>query len=159
LIEDPRLVVTYPATFIYEWELGDGTIKQGDWVEHTFPSTGEFEIFLNVTDILTGEVHKHAEHYLLIVEDVEQPYITISGDLRAGATISFDASNTFLPDIEIDEYYWMLGDGSRKTGIRTQHTYAAAGVYRVQLGVIGRSKYATNGEPEKFCVWIEIDVE
>ena len=159
IIEDPRLVITYPATFIYEWELGDGTVKQGDIIEHTFPSTGEFEIFLNVTDVLTGEFLRHVQQYLLIVEDIEQPYITISGDLKAGTPLIFDASNTFLPDIDIDEYYWIFGDGVRRRGMRVEHVYAAPGVYRVQLGVIGRPKYATDGEPEKFCVWIEIDVE
>jgi len=158
IIEDPRLVVTDPATFSYEWELGDGTVKQGDVIEHTFLSAGEYEILLNITDILTGEVTMRAESYLLFIEDAEQPYITITGDLAAGSPLQFDALQTNLPHHEIDEYYWMFGDGTRTTGIRATHVYTAPGTYRVQLGVIGRATYLNDPEPEKICVWVEVVV-
>jgi len=140
------------------WDMGDGTTRYGDEFWHTFPSTGQYDIYLNVLDTLTGEFIEQVEHFKLDVLDWEQPYITAVKTAKAGTSVSFDASkNTYLPDLEIEEYYWMFGDGTRKKGIQAEHIYAAPGVYRVQLGVIGKSKWT--GEQEKICSCREILVE
>ena len=139
------------------WEMGDGTILYGDSVEHTYASTGQYDIYLSVLDTLTGEFSTHVEHLFLEVLDEEQPYIIANETVKVGEPVSFDASKTYLPDLEIDEYYWMFGDGTRKKGMYTEHTYIVTGVYRIQLGVIGRSKYT--GVQEKICVYREILVE
>ena len=139
------------------WDMGDGTIKYGESIEHTFPSTGLYEIHINVIDTLTGVIEKQVAHRILEVLDIEQPYITADETVDMGKPVSFDASNTYLPDLEIEEYYWMFGDGARKKGIRAEHIYTTPGVYRVQLGVIGRSKWT--GEKAKICVFREIKVQ
>ena len=139
------------------WEFSDGTVKYGEEVEHTFASIGQYFIYLNVVDTLTGEVSKQVAYYEFEVLDIEQPYITTGESITAGVAASFDATKTYLPDLDIEEYYWIFGDGTRKKGIRTEHTYAAPGVYRVQLGVIGKSKWTD--EREKVCVFREIMVE
>ena len=139
------------------WEMGDGTIRHGEGFWHTFPSTGQYDIYLNVLDTLAGELRKHVEHFSLEVLDIEQPYIAADETVNTGTPVSFDASKSYLPDMDIEEYYWMFGDGTRKKGIRAEHIYAAPGVYRVQLGVIGKSKYT--GEEEKVCVFRDIMVQ
>jgi len=145
------------ATMIYMWDFGDGTIKYGEVVEHTYASTGVYEYSVSLIDTLTNEVSKNVASYMLEVLDIEQPYITVSETLRAGTPAIFDASKTNLPNLEIEEYYWIFGDGTRKKGMRAEHTFAAPGVYRVQLGVIGKTKYF--GEEEKVCTYREISVE
>jgi len=139
------------------WDMGDGTTRYGEEVEHTFPSIGQYDVYINVVDTLTGEIEKHVAHEVVHVLDIEQPYITVGETVNAGTPVSFDASNSYLPDLYIEEYYWMFGDRKRKKGIRTEHIYTAPGVYRVQLGVIGRSKWT--GEIEKVCVYREIIVQ
>ena len=144
------------ATLRLVWDLGDGTIKYGDVVEHTYASTGQYEIQLNVVDTLTSEIIQNVARYPLHVLDIEQPYITVGEIVQAGMKTTFDASNTNLPDMEIEEYFWMFGDGTRTRGERTEHVYAEPGVYKVHLGVIGKSKYT--GDQMKVCSYLEITV-
>jgi len=144
------------ATVKYMWDMGDGTVKYGEVVEHTFASTGVYEYSVSLIDTLTNEISKNVATYILEVLDIEQPYITVSEALHAGTSAIFDASKTNLPDLEIDEYYWIFGDGTRKKGMIVEHTYVMPGVYKVQLGVIGKTKYF--GEEEKVCVYREITV-
>jgi len=139
------------------WDMGDGTTQYGNEFWHTFPSTGQYDIYLSVLDTLTGEFNEHVEQLSIEVLDEEQPYITTGETVTAGISASFDASKTFLPDWEIEEYYWMFGDGTRKKGIRTQHTFTAPGMYRVQLGVIGTSQWREG--KMKVCVFRDIMVE
>jgi len=139
------------------WDMGDGTTRHGDEFWHTFPSTGQYDIYLSVLDTLTGEFSEHVELLSLEVIDEEQPYITTGETITVGVTVLFDASKTYLPDLEIEEYYWIFGDGIRKKGIRAEHIYAAPGIYRVHLGVTGRSKYT--GQQGKVCTYCEIIVE
>jgi len=145
------------ATLKYMWDLGDGTIKYGEIVEHTYASTGVYEYSVSLIDSLTNESDKHVANYMLEVLDIEQPYITVNDTVNTGIPVLFDASKTYLPDLEIDEYYWIYGDGMCKKGIITEHTYSAPGTYRVVLGVIGRSLYT--GKQLKICTFREIKVE
>ena len=139
------------------WDMGDGTVRYGEEVRHTYPSTGQYEILLNVVDSLTNEISKNVASYIIDVLDIEQPYITTGETIQAGISAAFDASKTYLPDLEIEGYYWIFGDGVRTRGERAEHVFAVPGVYRVQLGVIGRSKYT--GEQEKVCTFLEITVQ
>jgi len=144
------------ATLKLVWNLGDGTIKYGEIVEHTYASTGQYVIQLDVVDTLTNEITQNVAHYPLIVLDLEQPYIIADELVQVGMMATFDASQTYLPDLEIEEYFWIFGDGMRATGIRTEHVYFVPGVYKVQLGVTGKMKYT--GDQIKFCSYIEITV-
>ena len=51
------------------------------------------------------------------------------------ATFTFDASTSYDPDSDRLSYSWEFGDGTTAEGIAVQHTYAAAGEYRVVLEV------------------------
>jgi len=140
------------------WELGDGTVKYGEEIEHTYPSIGQYEIFLTVVDTLTNEINKQAANYIIEVEDIEQPYITVAETILAGIFTTFDASKTYLPDFIIEEYYWMFGDGTRIKGEqRVEHIYVKPGIYRVQLGLIGKSRYT--GAEIKICTYRDITVK
>ena len=145
------------TTLKLRWEFSDGTVMYGEEVWHTFASTGQYEVYLSVVDTLTGEITKQVAHRVFDVLDVEQPFIAVEETVVAGTLVPFNASKTYLPDLLIDEYFWMFGDGTRKKGVSTEHTYTTTGVYRVQLGVIGRSKHT--GAKEKICVFREITVQ
>ncbi len=161
IIRDPNAsdsdTAILDATLKYVWDLGDGTIKRGQEVEHTYASTGQYEVILNVVDTLTNEVTQEVAHYMLDVLDIEQPYITVSETINAGTSTTFDASKTYLPDLDIEEYYWMFGDGTRDKGERVEHIFTEPGVYKVQLGVIGKMKL-TGGELN-YCSFLEITVK
>ena len=138
------------------WVFGEGIVKYGELVTYTFPSTGQYEIVMNVVDTLTHEIFEREAVMYLDVEDIEQPYISVEGALRAGTSLIFDASKTYLPDLKVDDYYWMFGDGKRTKGMRVAHTYSAPGVYRVRLGVVGRSRFTD--VKDKVCTYLDIIV-
>ena len=156
-IFDPNAVGLDTATLRYVWNLGDGTIKHGEVVEHTYASTGQYIATLNVVDTLTLEETKNVAQIMVNVLDIEQPYITVRETIDAGKSVTFDATKTYLPELDIEGYYWMFGDGTRAKGERTEHTFSVPGVYKVQLGVIGKSKLT--GGQIKVCSFLEITVQ
>ena len=155
--DDMTVKLDDTATLKYMWNFSDGTVKYGDVVTHTFASTGVYEFSLTLVDALTNEISSEVSANTIEVLDIEQPYITVSDTIQAGTLAIFDASKTYLPDLKIEEYYWIFGDGTRKKGIRTEHVYTMPGVYGVQLGVIGKTKYF--GEEEKVCTYRKITVK
>jgi hypothetical protein len=157
LLEEHGEALLDSSTLKLMWEMGDGTIKYGEEIEHTFPATGAYEVRLSVVDTLTSEIEKEVASYILEVTDIEQPYITVSQNLHAGTPATLHAGKTWLSDMEEKKYYWIFGDGTRARGQYTQHQYNAPGTYRIQLGVTGKSLYT--GQPLKACACIELTVE
>ena len=66
------------------------------------------------------------------------PAFTVSGNLQAFQTVTFDASgttNNAVPCAQACTYSWNFGDGSTGTGISTTHQFRVAGTYAVTLTV------------------------
>jgi PKD repeat protein len=61
--------------------------------------------------------------------------ISITSDLTANQTITFNASDSFDPDGEIVFYNWDFGDGTNGTGINVSHIYKNPGIYTLTLVV------------------------
>lgn len=57
----------------------------------------------------------------------------------AGSIARFDGSSSTVKPGTISSYAWTFGDGATATGIRSTHTYAAAGTYTVKLKVTSSS--------------------
>lgn len=65
-----------------------------------------------------------------------QPPVAAFTASSQGLTASFDASGSTDPDGSIASYAWDFGDNSAAgSGVKPQHTYAAAGAYQVTLTV------------------------
>ncbi len=139
------------ASLAYEWDLGDGTKVRAIRVEHCYQSTGTYNVELNVIDKLTGEVFFSQAQYRLVVEDIEQPYITAPDTAYTGEQISFNGKESYFKDYEINGYYWNFGDGSRAAEMTAKHVYSKPGVYDVQLGLTG-TVGSTDAAVEKKCI-------
>lgn len=124
--------------FKVEWDLGDGTILKGVEVEHCFANPGEFEINLNVIDAITGKFLYKEASYLLEVQRIEQVVITSPDSCFVGEEISLSATETNLPGIEIEGYYWDFGDGNKTMGNSQVHKFDRPGLYRVTLGITSK---------------------
>lgn len=143
--------------FIYEWDFGDGTTDRGIRTKHCFPGPGEYTIRLNVIDLIRDTIAYNEAQYYLNIERIEQPWITAADSCYAGDPVSLDASASYLPGWDIEEYIWSFDDGSNGSGIHTEKVFAAPGIYQVQL--IVRSRPQADGTVRETCVSKAIIVE
>lgn len=135
VFSEQSAINTDTTSFLYEWDFGDGGKIRGKSldVEHTFASTGDYVVQLNVIDTLTGETYMNQATYEFPVRDIEQPVITCSDTVTTGTEVSFDAGKTYLPDRNIINYYWDFGDESIAVGKEVKHRFVNAGTYKVSL--------------------------
>jgi hypothetical protein len=137
VFSEQNSINTDTTTFLYEWDFGDGGKLRGKSldVQHTFPSTGDYLVQLNVIDTLTGEIYMNQASYEFPVRDIEQPYITCRDTLVAGEEGSFDADKSYLPDKFVVNYYWDFGDETIARGKQIKHKYSEPGIYKVSLSI------------------------
>jgi hypothetical protein len=135
--EESASVGNDTSTFLYEWDFGDGVKIRGRdlIIRHTFPSTGDYLVQLNVIDTLTGEVMLNQAANVVNVRDYEQPVITCADTAFVNDKIQFDALKTYLPNKKIKNHYWDMGDGLLLMGKNIEHSFFYPGKYRVILGI------------------------
>jgi PKD repeat protein len=129
----------------YLWNFGDGTTATGQMPQHTFMSTGTFNICLKVI--------VRDNEGLILCEEIFCERITVdcAGEckclLKPEFNWSLDENNckyTFEglsggpACLENVECLWDFGDGSTATGQTTDHIFTAGGLFNVCLTVIVR---------------------
>jgi PKD repeat protein len=67
-----------------------------------------------------------------------------------------DASETYLPGMDIARYYWNFGDETASSGVKVTKVYELPGRYNVQL--IVSSKPGAGGVVREACVCKDIIV-
>jgi len=140
----------------YEWSFGDGTRISGIEAEHCFAGPGHYTVELNIIDNNTGNTFFTQSSYDIDITDAVQPFI-ISPDLGLmDQQIEFSGLNSNLPDMEITQYFWDFGDGTKIKRAEVGHTYERKGSYTVQLGVIGKKD--STGFMPKECVYKQIEI-
>jgi hypothetical protein len=145
------------TAFAYEWDLGDGTQIRALEAEHCFARPDTYLVQLNIVDKLTQDVLLSQATYEFVVEQIEQPYITCPDTVFAGQEIQMSSRETHLKNVNISNYYWDMGDGSRMQGMDTKHSYPFPGTYQIQLGVVGLNM-STPGTTQNNCVIRQIVV-
>jgi len=123
----------------YLWAFKDPEGKeihtaQGEIVEYTFDSPGEYRVYLTV--VSPGG----ATHQSSIKVDVRSKYPIAEFEVVRtghGATVILDASASYDPDGEILWYRWSFGDGMIEVTDEpeVEHTYPGDGTYTVTLVV------------------------
>jgi len=134
----------------YEWEFGDGIKIKGKEAEHCYDGPGKYTVNLNIIDKRTGEVFMRQTNYEFELLDFKQAYITSVDEALAQTEVSFAASETNLPSMNLEKYFWDFGDGILAEGIKQNHSYNKKGDYKVILGVV--SEKDSLGYRQKNCV-------
>ncbi len=136
--------------FSYEWRFGDGKSAAGARVEHCYSGPGTYTVQLDVVNLMTKEVTINEKTEILVVEDIEQPYISCPDVFYAGRPVELSADSTNLPGWNIERYYWNFGDETIAVGTGVEKTYSRPGTYNIQL--IVTSKPETGVAVREACV-------
>ena len=146
---EENAVKTDTIPFRYIWRFGDGATATGAIVEHCYEKTGTYTVQLDVVNLITNEVMYNEKSETLIITDIEQPFITSPDAATAGAVIKIDADKTYLPDWNIDQYFWHFDDETTHVGKEADKVYTNPGTYNIQLIVSGKT---SAGELQERCV-------
>lgn len=122
----------------YAWNFGDGSIGNGQVVNHTYATAGSFVVTLTVQDN-DGNTSRASVTVELTEPDPpanQAPSASFTAAPGAGdLEIAFDASGSADADGSIVSYRWDFGDGTTGFGRIASHTYPAGGSYNVSLTV------------------------
>lgn len=114
------------------WDFGDGTTGTGSAIAHPYAEGGTYTVTLIVTDNRGGTATTTREVTVTAPNTVPTAAFEAASE---NLTATFDASASTDPDGTIASYAWNFGDGETATGVKTNHTYGAAGDFLVTLTV------------------------
>jgi len=117
----------------YEWEFGDGTTATGPDPDHSYGSTGTYQVNLTVTD---DEGANRTTSTEIEVAPNTDPVATFEEETE-GLNVTFSARLSGDDDGTITSYEWDLYDNGTvdETGQTVTHSYPSDGDYTVTLTV------------------------
>ena len=118
----------------YTWNFDDGEFAYIDNPTHIFAQNGTYEVKLTVCDnndlcdsvILNIFVNKPP----IAVVEISQTVIHL------GDVITFDASESYDIDGEVEFFYWNFDDGFTSNQATTEHEFRNSGFYNVSVKII-----------------------
>jgi len=142
---------------VFSWNLGDGTILDGVKIRHCYEKAGVYDIRLDVRDTLTAqETYLEQSYSLVEAKARKQVYIRAVDTCYAGTQLELSNEGTYLPGVEIKEYFWDFDNGTRSKRKNPKCVFQEARTYRVRL--LLKSSQDKFGEVEEFCSYKNIVV-
>jgi len=118
----------------YTWDFGDGDFAYIDNPTHVFTQNGTYEVKLTVCD------NNDLCDSMILSIFVNKPPIAIVEisklSIMLGETITFDASDSYDIDGDVEFFYWNFDDGYTSNQALTDHEYKNSGLYNVSLKII-----------------------
>ena len=118
----------------YTWNFGDGKYNYTANPKHIFTENGEYNVTLTVRDN-NGLVDSYVLNIFVNKPPIANVVIS-KISVMLGESITFDASNSYDLDGEIDFYYWNFDDGRTSNQMIKEHTYSNSGIFNVSLKLI-----------------------
>ncbi|WP_233496088.1 PKD domain-containing protein [Geodermatophilus sp. TF02-6] len=118
----------------YAWSFGDGATGSGATVSHTYAAAGTYTATLTVTDDRGATTTASRQVTVAPAPPNQAPTAAFTAR-PSGLTLAVDGSASADTDGTVTAHAWDFGDGGTGTGVAAEHTYAAAGTYRVALTV------------------------
>ena len=155
LFEETNIIPNDSTPMIFEWELGNGTTASGLSTEYCYTEYGTYHVALNVYDSNTKKRFARVSEVDIQIDKSPYPYIHSLDSVPTNNLIEFSAEGTDMGEAQIEEYFWLFGDGTRGKGFKVPHSYSQPGIYTVQIGTIVRT---IEGETQKRCATKNIAV-
>ena len=117
------------------WDFGDGNGDTGDYVHHTYATTGTFTVVLTVDSPYgCGQDEAESEIYVYFEMPPEASFAA-DPEMGCGAPLVVQFTDTSLAVPPVHEWLWHFGDGEMSTAQHPEHTYAEVGEFVVTLWV------------------------
>ena len=127
----------------YKWNFGNGTIKNGQIVRHTFNDKGRYKVTLTVTASgIGGWDSSICIHYIDVGADPFPEFTFLPDNPSPNESVILNASKSYDPDGEIIYYNWsyyninnpnkVINIGSTKI---ISYTWHNQGIYNVTLSI------------------------
>lgn len=139
-----------------QWNFGDGSYGSGESVNHVFKNTGWYDLKLSATSIYNGNNYNSENSYRIYVFKPENPvtnpepeisiiisnfeplkkYGNKTAQVNLNEKLAFNSfiSGSYANKTKITKATWDFGDKtSKKSGIKTSHTYKKTGIYTIKL--------------------------
>jgi len=112
----------------WSWSFGDNAIDTAASPQHTYASSGNYDVLLEVKNAngCGDTIQKEATVYSL-----PEPSFEVSGQC-AGERLTFTAANEGA-GASVSTWQWAFGDGDSTSGSTVNHTYDSAATYNVTL--------------------------
>ncbi len=137
----------------YTWDLGDGSVKSGYSVAHSYSTPGQYKVKLRVKDDSGTKLNDNNDSLVVVVN--ARPVAEAGEDIRSTfGRVQFNASQSADSDGDIVQYTWDFGDGSTGNGVDPVHIYREAGTYRVNLKVQDNTNTNNNSNQDFLTVYI-----
>ncbi len=115
----------------WQWDLGDGSTSNTQNPSHTYTSSGNYNVSLQVTNSLGCSKVLTKTQYVKISSPVTADFSS-NNTTACQAPFTVNFQNLSLGGSGLT-YQWLFGDGGTSTLLNPSHTYNAAGTYNVTL--------------------------
>jgi gliding motility-associated-like protein len=120
------------ASFVYNWDLGDGNFSSSNPVLHSYYIPGSYTIIVIVTDTICNTTGSDTTTIIV------PPPGPISSSINYAQSQYCDSLVAVLQAVANfgSVYSWDFGDGNFGNGMNVSHTYTVPGNYTIMLIVI-----------------------
>ncbi len=118
------------------WDMGDGTQVRNNVAEHCYKEPGSYMVRSLLIDKKSGAIFHVLTEKELVIEDIQQAWISAPDTVRTGRTLAMDAWKSHIPGLHAAEYHWDMGDTTSKEGITAIHAYRTPGTYLIKLDIL-----------------------
>jgi PKD repeat protein len=137
----------------WQWSFGDGQSATGQFVNHSYGSSGTYTITLTVRDD-DGATDSETQQISVGGAPNQPPtaaYTFSPTNPTAGQSVSFNGSGSSDPDGNVVQWQWSFGDGQSATGQFVNHSYGSSGTYTITL-TVRDDDGATDSETQQISV-------
>lgn len=137
----------------YDWDMGDGTMKTGYSVAHSYQAPGKYKVKLKVKDDSNTKGNED-DDFITVTVNARPTAVAGKDFYITYGRVEFDGSGSNDPDGSIIAYDWDFGDGSTGTGVNPAHIYRNPGEYNVRLRVTDNTPVQNNFHEDFIAVKI-----